>query len=87
MLFLGLRLVEGALRAKKLKIQQIRIRQAIARVYPIVSAVRRHSFKIVRKYSVPCPNALWHIDGEHKLINHIGLLSMEELMGIRDLFS
>lgn len=22
-----------------------------------------------RKYSVPCPNALWHIDGNHKLIN------------------
>ena len=23
-----------------------------------------------RKYSVPCPNALWHIDGNHKLIRY-----------------
>jgi hypothetical protein len=68
-LFLGLRLVEGGLRAKKLKIQQNRVRESIARVNPVLSAVRRHSFKIVRrKYSVPCPNALWHIDGDHKLI-------------------
>jgi hypothetical protein len=68
-LFLGLRLVEGGLRAKKLKIQQNRVRESIARVNPVLSAVRRHSFKIVRrKYSVPCPNALRHIDGDHKLI-------------------
>lgn len=34
-----------------------------------MSAIRRHSFRIVRRqYSVPCPNALWHIDGDHKLI-------------------
>ena len=45
------------------------MRESIARVNPIMSAVRSHSFKIVRrKYSVPCPNALWHIDGDHKLI-------------------
>ena len=67
--FLGLRLVEGGLRARKLKIQQTRVRESIARVNPVTSAVRSHSFKIIRrKYSVPCPNALWHIDGDHKLI-------------------
>ncbi|XP_028409238.1 uncharacterized protein LOC114531821 [Dendronephthya gigantea] len=65
----GLGLVEGGLRAKKLMIQQKRVRESIARVNPVISAVRRHNFKIVRrKYSVPCPNALWHIDGDHKLI-------------------
>ena len=67
--FSGLRLVEGGLRAKTLKIQQNRVRESIARVNPVLSAVRGHNFKIVRrKYSVPCPNALWHIDGDHKLI-------------------
>ena len=67
--FLGLRLVEGGLTAKKLKIQQNRIRESIARVNPVQSAVRGHHFRIIRRrYSVPCPNALWHIDGDHKLI-------------------
>ena len=33
--FLGLRLVEGGLRAKKLKTQQNRIRESIARVNPV----------------------------------------------------
>ena len=67
--FLGLRLVEGGLRAKKLKIQQNRIRESIAGVNPVQSAVRGHHFRIIRRrYSVPCPNALWHIDGDHKLI-------------------
>ena len=34
-----------------------------------MSALRGHSFKIIRRqYSVPCTNALWHIDGNHKLI-------------------
>ena len=52
-----------------MKIQQTRVRESIARVNPVTSAVRSHSFKIIRrKYSVPCPNALWHIDGDHKLI-------------------
>ena len=33
------------------------------------SVVRGHHFRIIRRrYSVPCPNALWHIDGDHKLI-------------------
>jgi len=65
----GRHLVEGGLRARGLKIQITRVRDSIARVNPIMSAIRQHSFRIVRrKYSVPCPNALWHIDGDHKLI-------------------
>lgn len=62
-------LVEGGLRAKGFKIQRRRVHDSISRVNPVMSAVRGHSFKIVRRrYSVPCPNALWHIDGDHKLI-------------------
>ena len=43
--FLGLRLVEGGLRAKKLKIQQNRIQEFIARVNPVQSAVMRTPFQ------------------------------------------
>lgn len=65
----GLHLVEGGLRARGLKIQRNLVRDSISRVNPVMSAIRRHSFRIVRRqYSVPCPNALWHIDGDHKLI-------------------
>lgn len=28
-----------------------------------------------RQYSVPGPNALWHIDGNHKLIRYVFFLS------------
>ena len=53
--FLGLRLVEGGLRAKKLKIQQNRIQESIARVNPV------HHFRIIRRmYSVPLPCKYFH---------------------------
>ena len=62
-------LVEGALRAMWLKTQRTRVRDSIARVNSVMSVIRQHSFRIVRrKNSVPCPNALWHIDSDHKLI-------------------
>ena len=62
-------LVEGALRAMWLKTQRTRVRDSIARVNSVMSVIRIHSFRIVRrKYSVSCPNALWHIDSDHKLI-------------------
>lgn len=61
--------MEGVLRAKGLKIQRRRVHDPISRVKPVLSAVRGLSFKIVRRqYSVACPNALWYIDGNHKLI-------------------
>lgn len=73
----GGHLVEGVLMARGLKIQITR-----AGVNPIMSAIRQHSFRIVRrKYSVPCPNALWHIDGDYKLIEpyriviHVGSMA------------
>ena len=55
----GRHLVKGGLRARGLKIQITRVRDSIARVNLIMSFIRQHSFKIVRrKYSAPCPNAL-----------------------------
>ena len=49
---------------------------------PIMSAIRQHSFRIVRrKYSLPCPNALWHIDGDHKLIEPYRIVIHGEIDG------
>ena len=34
-----------------------------------------------RRYSVPAPNSLWHIDGNHKLIRYIKLFYAQPLCG------
>ena len=69
----GRHLVEGGLRARGLKIQITRVRDSIARVNLITSAIRQHSLRIVRrKHSVPCANDFWHTDGGHKLIEPLG---------------
>ena len=51
-----------------LRIQRERIRESIQRVDPtgIEGRVRRALHR--RVYSVASPNALWHLDGYHKLI-------------------
>lgn len=50
------------------KVQQTRIREAMARTDP-EGVVSRWCFTIHRRcYSVSSPNALWHIDGHHRLI-------------------
>ncbi|CAB3983374.1 uncharacterized protein LOC110059588 [Paramuricea clavata] len=60
--------VIGALRSRGIHIQRWRVRNAIQTVDPISRALRR-TFAVVRRvYNVRCPNALWHIDGHHKLI-------------------
>ena len=78
--------MEGGLRARGLRIQTTRVCDSIARVNPVMSALRQHTFRIVRrKYSVPCPNALWHIDGNHKLIEPYRIVIHGGSMAFRDL--
>lgn len=60
----------GALRARGLCIQRERVRKALRELDPIGTALRWNSAIFRRKYSVPTPNALWHIDGNHKLIRY-----------------
>lgn len=61
-------MVIGHLRARGLNIQRKRVRDSIRRVDP-GGADQRTSMRIHRRtYYVPCPNFLWHIDGNHKLI-------------------
>ncbi|XP_046863141.1 uncharacterized protein LOC124456874 [Xenia sp. Carnegie-2017] len=61
-------MVQGHLRAKGVNVQRNRIRSIIKEVDPR-GVETRSSLRIRRRrYSVPCPNYLWHIDGNHKLI-------------------
>ncbi len=61
-------MVQGHLRAEGIHVQRSRIRATIRDVDP--EGVRaRQRLRIRRRvYSVPCPNYLWHVDGNHKLI-------------------
>ena len=82
----GYRMMFRLLFAKGCRVQQHRIRESMARCDPqgvclrwIRAAHRR------RAYSVLGPQALWHIDGHHKLIKYVlvrCLYSTVELIGV-----
>ena len=56
---IGYRLVQGALRRRGLRIQRRRVLEALRRVDPVMITLRSSRSIIRRRYSVPCPNALW----------------------------
>jgi len=61
----------GRLRAKhSLRIQRHRVIDSINRIDRLGQGMRQcvGKKKERRQYQVPRPNALWHIDGHHKLI-------------------
>ena len=61
----------GRLRAMhSLRVQRQRVIDSMNRVDPLGQGIRRCIVKKKerRRYQVPRPNALWHIDGYHKLI-------------------
>lgn len=62
----GEAIVKGHLESKGIHVQRQRVRESIWEVSghpdPLASPIRR------RTYHVSGPNALWHIDGHHKLI-------------------
>ena len=49
-------------------IPRAKLRASIHRVNPVNTALRRSVTMRRRVYNVQGPNALWHIDGNHKLI-------------------
>lgn len=59
----------GALRSRGLHIQRWKVRQCLRKLDPIGTALRGHVAVYRRRYSVPYPNYLWHLDGNHKLIH------------------
>ncbi len=66
--YAGRLLVTGHLKSLGIRVQHWRIREALIRVDPAGSRIRWACLIRRRKYSVPGPNSLWHMDGHHSLI-------------------
>nr|XP_029131653.1 uncharacterized protein LOC114918130 [Labrus bergylta] len=66
----GYRMMGSFLRARGLRVQIPRVRDSLRRVDPDGTELRAMANRTLRRrqYSVPAPNAMWHIDGNHKLI-------------------
>ena len=60
-------MLAGHLRAQGMHVQRSKIRKAVHDLDPSVVERKRPAIRR-RVYSVPCPNYIWHIDGNHKLI-------------------
>ena len=60
--------LRGHFRALGYNIQRQRIRESLNRVDPRNTALRWGALVSRRKYFVPWPNSLWHMDGHHSLI-------------------
>ena len=56
--------------ARGLRVQQHRIRELQRKIDPNGAIIRRLSTVNRRKYQVPAPKSLYHIDGNHKLIRY-----------------
>ncbi|KAK2566945.1 hypothetical protein P5673_008707 [Acropora cervicornis] len=68
--YIGRRRFIGALRSRGLRIQRWRVSDCLRRVDPVGTALRWQMTIHRRKYFVPTPNSLWHIDSGHKLIRY-----------------
>ncbi|KAH7904392.1 hypothetical protein BJ138DRAFT_1166557 [Hygrophoropsis aurantiaca] len=64
----GLRYLTGFLRRHGLRIQRRRVKESLRRVDRLGQRLRERRVTRRRKYQVSRPNALWHLDGHHKLI-------------------
>ena len=63
-----IRMAQGLLHSKGHWVQRERIRQSLLRIDPIGVMQRWRDAVRRRQYNVHSPLALWHIDGNHKLI-------------------
>ena len=61
--------VSGGLRARGIFVQRYRLREILSQIDPVGRALRRRATIQRRQYNVKAPNHLWHIDGNHKLVN------------------
>ena len=66
---IGQQRLTGALRSRNIHVQRWRVRKCLRELDPLGTALRWRSAIFRRKYKVSGPNALWHIDGNHKLIH------------------
>ena len=70
----GYRMMLGHLRARGYRVPQLRVRQMLQKEDPEGTVTRWMNTVKRRVYSVSGPNALWHIDGNHKLIKYLVIL-------------
>ena len=63
----GIRYIRGSLRAKNLRVQRHRIVSSLGRVNMVTKVVCCNKGIKRRDYYSPRPNAMWHLDGHHKL--------------------
>ncbi len=64
----GMKTLAGHLSTLGYRVQRFKIRESLYRVDPWGVQQRSRRLLHRRKYSVPGPNSLWHIDGNHKLV-------------------
>ena len=64
----GVRYVIGYLRRQGYRVQYRRVLHSLRRLDHLGQVLRSRKMRRRRKYYVTRPNALWHIDGHHKLI-------------------
>lgn len=67
---IGRRRFIGALRSRGYRVQRWRVSDCLRRLDPVGTALRWRMTIHRRKYFVPTPNSLWHIDSGHKLIRY-----------------
>ncbi|TEB19302.1 hypothetical protein FA13DRAFT_1666561, partial [Coprinellus micaceus] len=60
----------GYLKQLQFRIQRHRVRASMRRVDAVGQALRRRTTISRRRYGNKRPNAMWHIDGHHKLIRY-----------------
>ena len=61
--------VSGGLRAHGIFVQRHQIRDILSKIDPVGRARRRRAAIQRRQCNVRAPNHLWHMDGNHKLVN------------------
>lgn len=61
-------MTDARLHCQGILVQRERIRESLRRVDPMGCQLRKRIALHRREYQVKSPNALWHLDGHHKLI-------------------
>ena len=63
----GIRYLRGHLFQQGMRVQRERIVASLSRVDDVAKVILRNKVIKRREYKSPRPNALWHVDGHHKL--------------------
>ena len=67
----GCKQMQRHLQSQGYRVQQLRIRESLRKVDPEGSVMRQLRTLNHRQYRVAAPRALWHMDGNHKLIRYV----------------